>query len=324
MKFLCYNADMRKDDYDIFINKTNSTHWAKDFDGSILPFDDYYKVLLRPSTLIEKYVGYFAKTNTTNKISIYKNAYNHYIAQVTSYKKYQEHIKYTKDQRVPSVSVATYINWYDEIILLNHFDAIGRAHSNDYSMYSEDVRPMYEKYFTDKIIEQNGQTYYHSGCPHFHFCSATQTEANETQEHPNAISTKQLYTYLTDLKNCKDLNSPLLQYDLDMPFLTYYLHEEKYKYISIFPDLAKKVLNLSCKAKKCEDVVEYMHKIEHMFEISKPKNNIEKIMLDLRLLHKLIKKFETNLELVAMFSNAFVKSVNMKAVEAEHYKGINK
>ena len=85
-----------------------------------------------------------------------------------------------------------------------------------------------------------------------------------------------------------------------------------------------KVLNLSCKAKKCEEVVEYMHKIEHMFEICKPKNNIEKIMLDLRLLHKLIKKFETNLELVAMFSNAFVKSVNMKALEAEHYKDINK
>ena len=335
---------MKTNNYDIFLNKINSTHWAKDFPDAVLPFDDYYKVLLKPGEIVEKTVGYFAKTNTTNKVTIYKNIYEHFIAQVVSYKKFQGHIKYTKDQTIPAVSVATYINWYENIILLNHFDAIGKNHTNDYSCYDDEIRPLFEKYYTDTIIEQNGQTYYHSNCPHFHFSSAVQTINQESQEHPNAISIKQLLVYLNDLKNCKDPNNPILKQDLNMPFLTYHTRPDKYKYISIFPDLTKKLLNsIDCnncennslssklvarkaeqikfnKVKDCEEVVEYLHKIEHLFNITKPQTNIDKIMLDLKILLKLIKKFQTNLELVAIFSNAFVKSVNMKTIETELYK----
>ena len=130
-----------------------------------------------------------------------------------------------------------------------------------------------------------------------------------------------------------------------MPFLAYHTKPEKYQYISIFPDLTRKMLNtidcqqkgmptstklvakkadqIACsKVKNCDEIVEYLHKIEHLFDITKPQTNIDKIILDLRILLKLIKKFQNNLELVAIYSNAFVKSVNMKAVETELYKDI--
>lgn len=336
---------MKEFNHDLLLTKINSTHWAKHYPDAVLPFDDYYKVLLKPSEIDSKVVGYFAKTNTTNKVTIYKNCYEHYLAQVVSFKKFQGHIKYSKDQITPSVSVATYIDWYGDIVLLNHFDAIGRNHTNDYSCYDDETRPLFEMYYTDTVVEQNGQTYYHSNCPHFHFSSAIQTQAHEDQEHPNAISIKQLLIYLNDLKNCKNEDNILLKKDLNMPFLNYHTKPEKYKYISIFPDLTKKMLSaIDCKCsqtstssklvvkkteqlasknvKNCDEIIEFLHKIEHIYNITKPQTNIDKIILDLKVLLKLIKKFQTNLELVAIYSNAFVKSVNMKAVETELYKDL--
>lgn len=306
---------MQKSNPELFLQKLNSTHWAKLYPDSILPFDDYYRVLLTPSTLIQKLTGYFEKTNTKNKVSIYQNENGDYIAQVASYKHFIKNHQYTKDQLIPMVSVATYINWENNIILLNHFDAVGYNHTNNYTCYPTKTRYLYEKYYTDKIVEDNGVKYHHSHCPHFHFSSSTQTKLQLTQEHPNAISIDQILIYLDDLKSCKDKNNILLSEDLNMPFLAFYKNDNTLKYNSLFLNLAEKYVNILQKNNIPSEEIEFLTKLNRLYNSTNPQNNIDKIILDLKVLKRIIKKFQNNLELISVFTNAFVKSVNLKAYE---------
>ena len=196
-----------------------------------------------------------------------------------------------------------------------------RTHANDYSIYPEELQPIYEKYFTDEInTEPNGKVYPLSHCPHFHFNTASQTEKLGGQEKSNAISINQLIKYLKDLHKCNDPYNPILNNSLGMPFLTYLKQENKYKYISNLYEITVKIKNLYANAKN-KKLYDYMCELEKIIAYKHSGNNIEKIIFDLKILNKIIEKFPNNLDLIAIFSNAFMKSLNNKthAQELEVY-----
>ena len=97
-----------------------------------------------------------------------------------------------------------------------------------------------------------------------------------------------------------------------MPFLTFKLCEHKYKYTSLLKDLITKLIEIGQNGRKYSKHVPALEKIVAYIDKKQPQNNIETILLDLRVLNMLINEFKDNNELLAIFSNAVIKSINNK------------
>lgn len=300
---------------DIFIDKKDIGRWAKDDAHAIMSNEAYFRVLLKENEFVKHLYGYNHKLNLINQIYIFKNINNQYIAQVVSYRKnnYNEH-KLTNDEHCQEVCVSTYLNLSNKIILLNHFDPIGKSHANNYSIYPAELQPIYENYFTDYTTLDNDKTYYVSKCPHFHFNTAHQTENLGGQEHANAISIKGLIRYLKDLNHCNQKNSILLKESFGMPFLTYHKYENKYKYVSVYENLLIKLIDYHSErtSKNHKKITKILQDSYEYYKSKNPKNNTENIILDLKILDRIIKDFTDDNELIAIFSNALIRSINNK------------
>lgn len=313
-----YNAFMENKSLMLIHSKIDASRWAKQWMYDTLPFNDYYKLAMFPAYQVEKLTGHTCKLDTINKISVYKNINNQHIAQVASFTKILKH----KHKNVPErVTIATYYAEDERIFLINHLDAVGRTHANDYSIYPDKVRHLYEKYFTDEIVtEKDGKEYPLAYCPHFHFNTAFQTEYLGGQEKSNAISINQLIKYLKDLKNCKDEFAPILNNSLGMPFLTYLKQENKYKYNSLMGQMVAEIKNLYSNSRK-HDLVNFMLELESIIKYKQATTNIENIIFDLKIMNRIIERYPNNYDLIAIFSNCLMKSINnkTKANELEVY-----
>ena len=292
---------MSNQDLDLFIKKNDSYRWAKNDAHESFPNEDYSRILFKNSELIKSMEGYNQKLNLTNKILIFKNINNQHIAHVATFRKPINKHKLSNDEHCQEVCVATYLSYNNKVILLNHFDPIGKDHSNNYSIYPEDVRYMYENYFTDYVTEDEDNTYFVSKCPHFHFNSAYQTENLGGQEHANSISIHGLIRYLKDLNACTNKKSPLLQNDLDMPFLTFKLCEHKYKYTSLYEELISKIISIGNSKRSYQKYLPLMENLQEYINKKQPTNNIERIILDLKILNMAIHELKDDNEMLAIF-----------------------
>lgn len=306
---------MDKEIVDILESKYNYSHWAADYPMEFVEHKKYYKIPLNACKLLFKKEGYYHKLNKINKIAVFETEDNEICAQVTIFpeQKYA-HTKHTN----PDITTATYLIEKDRIVVLSHFDAIGVNHTNDYSFYPKDVKPLYEKFYTDKTITVNGEKHFISNAPHFHFHSAEQTKHFENQQLSNSISINCLIKYLKTLKNSSEKDI-IYRHSLNMPFLEY----AKNKNLIYSSDLKNKLqCILSCENKKYKDEKnkEIINEILNKYKYLPTESNIDKILLDLYLLKDLIQNFQNNALFVAIFSNSFISSINNNKTKTFNYQ----
>ena len=296
---------MDKEILDLLKSKYNYSHWAGDYPLEFLESGKYYKIPISKSQILFKTEGYYYKLNKINKIVVFTTVEGKICAQVTIFPEPKfAHTKFTN----PDITTATYLIEKDRIVVLNHFDAIGVNHTNNYDFYSKDTKPLYEKYFTDRVVVNNNEKHFISNAPHFHFHSAEQTKNFNNQQLSNSISIKCLIKYIKDLKSSTE-KDVLQRHSLNMPFLEY-LKNPNLEYISQLQIKVQQILNSNSTKVKDEKIKQTLTDIINKYKFISVDSNLDKILLDLYTLKDIIENLHNNTYLIASISNSFISSVN--------------